>query len=63
VTSVPASRDEAPIPDVQPEDSPLYDAWVVIANARDWHLHDQQAREWVAAAQRWRDANGFGVSS
>jgi hypothetical protein len=50
-------------PDVEPGYSPLYDAWVVIANARDWHLDDQQAREWREAAEHWRDYNGFGVSS
>jgi hypothetical protein len=57
-----------PVTGNQPEEdqeqppAPLYDAWVVIANARDWHLDDAQARQWVEAAERWRDANGFGGS-
>jgi hypothetical protein len=33
----------------------LYDAWCVIANARDWLLDDAQAIEWQRAAVRWRD--------
>lgn len=31
----------------------LYDAWVLIANARDWHGGDESA-EWRQAAIRWR---------
>jgi hypothetical protein len=49
--------------DVEADPSPLYDAWVVIANARDWHAGDNQGEQWRAAAVRWRDANGFGVAS
>jgi len=33
----------------------LYEAWGVIANARDWLLTDDQSQEWVDAAERWRD--------
>lgn len=33
----------------------MYQAWTVIANARDWLLDDDQAKQWVLAAQRWRD--------
>jgi hypothetical protein len=33
----------------------LYQAWTVIANARDWLLDDKQAAEWRGAAERWRD--------
>lgn len=33
----------------------VYTAWTLIANARDWLLDDEQAKEWVEAAIRWRD--------
>jgi hypothetical protein len=36
-------------------DDLAYQAWVVIANARDWLLDDAQAAEWREAAVRWRD--------
>lgn len=45
--------DAAPLGDL------LYDAWCVIANARDWLLADdgdEQSQEWVQAAIRFRDA-------
>lgn len=36
-------------------DDLLHRAWGVIANARDWLETDDQAQEWVDAAERWRD--------
>jgi hypothetical protein len=33
----------------------IYTAWTIIANARDWVIEDEQAKEWVEAATRWRD--------
>jgi hypothetical protein len=33
----------------------LYQAFAVIANARDWLLDDPQSEQWRAAAMRWRD--------
>jgi hypothetical protein len=38
-------------------DDPIMEAWGIIANARDWLLDDEQAAEWVEAAQRWRDTH------
>ena len=33
----------------------MYLALGIIANASDWGIEDDQAREWVQAAERWRD--------
>ena len=37
--------------DASARDALLYEAWVLIANARDWNDNP----EWEAAAVRWRD--------
>lgn len=50
------------LPPDDASDSPLYDAWCVIANARDWLIEDEQAEQWRIAAMRWRDRNGFGAA-
>jgi len=39
------------IPDDDPPDDLLYEAWVVIANAPGWNTDT----EWQQAAERWRD--------
>lgn len=42
-------------PEVDLDLDELYQAWALIANARDWLLEDVQAKEWVEAATKWRD--------
>jgi hypothetical protein len=49
-TLTPDTRTDDPSPD-----DPMYLAWTIIANARDWLLDDPQAAEWRAAAERFRD--------
>lgn len=41
--------------DTEQPDDLLYEAWGVIANASDWIVDSEQARQWQAAAIRWRD--------
>lgn len=49
------THDPCKCEDVTTTDDLLYTAWAIIANARDWLITDDQAQEWVDAAERWRD--------
>jgi hypothetical protein len=52
----PVADTEAVERDSAAPDDLLYDAWVLIANAHDWHLgYEPQHAEWREAAIRWRD--------